>query len=299
MFHPTKFEVQGHRGARGLRPESTLAGFECAFDLGVSSIETDVHLTRDGVLVLHHDPMIRDSAGTPLYVSQLKLADMRACPLLGPDPAFPDQRAEVGTLAQQFAEARGLDPVGIATVADLLAFAAEYAECGAGKSPAQQDRSRQTILDLELKRVPFHPEFTGRPFDGRSASDVELRVVEEVQKAGMAERVRIRSFDHRSVRAVRALEPRLQTALLLSHTAPVRPGDLLAAASADLYCPGYLFVDAEVVDQVHTAGKRIVPWTVNEPFAWDRLVQWGVDGITTDYPDQLLKWLSDRGVPVL
>src|SRR5437879_13924059 len=52
------FLLQGHRGARGLKPENTLPGFEVAFDLGVSSVETDLHLTRDGVPVLYHDAAV-------------------------------------------------------------------------------------------------------------------------------------------------------------------------------------------------------------------------------------------------
>jgi glycerophosphoryl diester phosphodiesterase len=112
-------------------------------------------------------------------------------------------------------------------------------------------------------------------------------------------RVRIRSFDHRSLRAVRELEPRLQTALLIVHTAPARPHDLLEAAGAAVYAPDYQFVDAAIVQDVHAAGKRIVPWTVNEPPEWHRLVQWGVDGITTDYPDRLLKWLRQRRITVM
>ena len=105
----------------------------------------------------------------------------------------------------------------------------------------------------------------------------------------------IRSFDHRSLVAIRNLEPGLQTAVLIAHTAAVRPGDLLEATGALMYCPDYQFVDAEVVRQVHEVDKLIVPWTVNELPEWQRLVQWGVDGITTDFPDQLLAWLTARG----
>ena len=71
---------------------------------------------------------------------------------------------------------------------------------------------------------------------------------------------------------------------------------MMETAQAELYCPDYRFVDAEVVRQVHAVKKRIIPYTVNEPSAWERLIGWGVDGITTDYPDRLLDWLGERGM---
>jgi len=294
MHIPPGFEVQGHRGARGLRPENTLSGFELALDLGVSSIETDVHLTRDGVPVLCHDPTI-GGAASPLFISHITLAQLRLCPPVENDAGFPEHQADVGSLARHFGNERGIDPLGVLTMSELLAFAAAYSdEPGklAGKTPAQQQMARRVVLDFELKRVPYLPGNIGDTFDGRTAGPLERRVTEEVRSAGMVDRVRIRSFDHRSLRAIRELQPRLPTALLIHHTAPVRPGDLLEAAGAAMYCPDYQFVDAEVVRQVHEADRAIVPWTVNEPAAWMQLVEWGVDGITTDFPDRLLDWLT-------
>jgi len=60
--------------------------------------------------------------------------------------------------------------------------------------------------------------------------------------------------------------------------------------------PDFQFVDAEIVRQIHRAAKTIVPWTVNKPQEWQRLLEWGVDGVATDYPDRLLRWLRHRGV---
>src|SRR5262245_38022997 len=116
------FEVQGHRGARGLKPENTLPSFETAFDVGVTSIETDVHLTRDGVPVLIHDPHL----GRPIFrqvdercpaleerpaVSRLTLAELHGYRADGnPDPArFGDQDPAVTPLAHVFAQQRGMD----------------------------------------------------------------------------------------------------------------------------------------------------------------------------------------------
>jgi glycerophosphoryl diester phosphodiesterase len=311
MSERAGFEVQGHRGARGLRPENTLAGFELAFDLGVTSIETDVHLTRDGVPILIHEPRItgrlcsrRDGGVVPeLRISGLSLADLRAYRAdRNPLPErFCEQIAAAGPLSVLFAANHGLDPWTIPMLADLLAFAAAYAgDLGeqAGKHLRQRERAAHVIFDVELKRLPFEPANIGDHFDGSAPALLERRVLEEFERAGVVDRVRVRSFDHRSVGGIRQLQPQLPTALLLGAIAAMRPADLLAEADAQMFCPYYCFVDRAIVQQVHDAGKRIVPWTANEPEVWERLVALDVDGITTDYPGRLIEWLGQRGVAV-
>src|SRR5207248_216193 len=115
----------------------------------------------------------------------------------------------------------------------LFAFAAAYAgELGerAGKSAAQRERAGRVRFDLEVKRVPFRPEWIGDAFDGRSPGLLECRLVEVIHAAGVLERAAVRSFDHRSVRAVRQLEPRLGAAVLIEGTAPLAPSELARRA---------------------------------------------------------------------
>jgi glycerophosphoryl diester phosphodiesterase len=85
------------------------------------------------------------------------------------------------------------------------------------------------------------------------------------------------------------------TAVLVSGT-PVYPAALVRRARAQVYCPDFEYLDEEQLRQCHAAGIRVVPWTVNDSDDWRRLLDWGVDGITTDYPDQLAAFLRARGV---
>jgi glycerophosphoryl diester phosphodiesterase len=315
MMRPSvaSFDLQGHRGARGLKPENTLPAFEVAFDLGATSIETDVHLTRDGVPVLLHDPTISarlcrvlpgsmapDPASQPL-VSTLSLTQLRGYRAdRNPDPGrFAHQDATVTPVAQLFAERAGMDAYALPTLSDLFGFAQAYAgELGAaaGKTGMQRQRAGQVQFDVELKRVPFYPQWIGDPFDGRAPGLLEERVVQQVREADMVDRTRVRSFDHRAVWAVRQLEPRLTTAVLIAETAPVAPAQLACQAGALIYCPDFRFLDLAQVHQLQVEGIRVLPWTVNEAADWLRLLDWGVDGITTDYPDQLAALLSKRGI---
>jgi glycerophosphoryl diester phosphodiesterase len=307
------FELQGHRGARGLKPENTLTSFEAALDVGVSTIETDIHLTRDGVPVLCHDPVLDDAFATLLFgqtepssrrLSQMTLTEVRRFRVdRNPDPLrFPDQDNGVTPVAHLFAQANGLDPYSMPTLADFIAFVAVYAgPLGeqAGKTAARRHRASQLRFDLELKRVPFEPHTIGDDFDGVNPGLLERRVVDEVRKAGVVDRAVVRSFDHRSVRAVRQLEPRLTTAVVIAATVPVSPVAIAREAAATIYCPEYRFVDKALIDAIHAAGLRIIPWTVNRPEDWERLLAWGADGLTTDYPDRLANWLTQRGITVL
>ncbi len=309
---PRTIELQGHRGARGIRPENTLPSFEAAFDAGVTSVETDLHLTRDGVVVLTHDPFLTDrlcrglSADAPLLaqrpaVRSLTLAQVRMVAAdRNPDPArFPEQTAVETPAARLFAVERGMSSYTVPTLADLFAFAAAYAgPLGerAGKSPGQRARAGRVRFDLELKRVPFHPEYIGDDYLGTGPGLLERRILEVVRAAGVVARTTVRSFDHRCVGHLLALETGLMGAVLIEGMAPVRPGGLTWEVGATLYCPNYRFLDPEQVGEAHSAGARVLPWTANEENVWRRLLEMGVDGITTDHPDRLATCLREWGV---
>jgi glycerophosphoryl diester phosphodiesterase len=256
---PPTFDLQGHRGARGLCPENTLPSFEAALDLGVTSIETDVQLTADGVPVLCHDPDLSEALFRPVGP---------AAPDLGRRPPLATVTAtQLRDLAADRNPAPGRFPGQRADVPPLLAEAA-------GVPPAA----------LEVVEIGVSG-FDAPPAEG------ELPLA-AVQRAGLLARARVRSFDHRAVRAVRRLEPRLTTAVLIADTTPVDPVGLVRAAGADYYCPEHTCLDRPQVAEVHAAGIKVLPWTVNDPGAMRELIAWGVDGLTTDYPDRLAAVLT-------
>src|SRR5262249_25471917 len=139
------FNLQGHRGARGLRPENTLPSFEAALDIGVTSIETDLHLSRDGHVILCHDSTL-DERWHPQFSQALlrdwTLAQLRVCRAdHNPDwQRFPDQDASVTPLAADFAHRRNLDPYGLPSLDDLFDFVDAYSACAA-KSEEQRQRA--------------------------------------------------------------------------------------------------------------------------------------------------------------
>jgi glycerophosphoryl diester phosphodiesterase len=298
-----RFDLQGHRGARGLRPENTLPSIEAALDAGVTSIETDLHLTRDGTVVLYHDPFLNPwifhtmPSGAPPAVRSLSLAELRRHTADGnPDPTrFLTQAAHVGPVAAHFTQS----PYAVPTLGDFVDFVACYAgPVGAslGKSEPQRDNAARLRFDLELKRQPFHPEYVGDDFDGTGPAELERTVIEEVRRRGIVARTSVRSFDHRCLKAMLELEPGLTGCLLIDGTAPLDPAALTRSVGASIYCPGYRFVDADLVRRAHAGGVCVVPWTANDETVWKRLLAMGVDGITTDYPDRLASYLAAQGM---
>lgn len=264
------FELQGHRGARGWRPENTLPSFEAAIEASCHSVETDVQLTADGELVLTHDPTLDprivrcpgvDLSGRPPVIAWT-LEQLRRCVADGnPDPVrFSDQRADVPKTVQAFAQARGIDPYVIPTLDELFDYV--------------RGRGLPLLVDVEIKRVPARPDLCG------SIERLAERVVAVIDSAGMP--ARVRSFDHRCVAAVRRLSARIETAILVDGIAPIAPGRMAREVGASVYCPRWDYVDEAVVEACHAEGVRIIPWTVNTADDMHRLIDWGVDGITTD-----------------
>jgi glycerophosphoryl diester phosphodiesterase len=306
-------DVQGHRGARGLKPENTLPAFEAALDLHVTTLECDLHLTKDDVPVVFHDDaldarLVRPISGAAVtaltdrpLVRKFTAAELREYRVdLNPDAKrFPKQEATPTPAAAAFARQQRFDPFHIPTLEVLFTFVHAYAgDLGkqTGKTETQRRRAAEVRFSLELKRVPAHPEYIGDGFDGSGPGKFEREVVAAIQKAGVTARSIIQSFDHRSVRWALQLEPKLTGAVLSANTAPISVVQITQAANAHIYSPDFQFLDAAQVRQAHDARIRVIPWTVNETEDMQRLIEYGVDGIITDYPDRLIAVLQARHI---
>lgn len=278
-----RFDVQGHRGARGLVPENTLPAFERAMQLRVDTLELDLHFTRDGQVVVIHDPTLTpakcrkvaaDVPDLPAAIAGLSLKDLKrgyVCDVRQKefprqDPAFRGEIAggnyTVPTLQEVF---------------DLVAAFGRAADA---------PYARRVRFNAETKRVPFDPQHIGD--DGQA---FERAIVRLIEQNGLVGRVTIQSFDHRSALRTHLLNPAIETVVLTSTGNPVRPDLLAKEARAAFWSPTFRFVDRDLVEQAHRGGVRVIPWTVNDEAGMRALIQMGVDGIITDVPDVLIDLL--------
>lgn len=290
-------DLQAHRGGRGLRPENTLAAFENAIRMGVTTLELDIAITADGVAVISHEPA--------LYPGTARAADGRWLkepgPLIRALTLAELQRYDVGRLnpeldyGKPFAGQQAVDGQRIPTLASLFAL-------------VKQLGANEVQFDIETKVFPKRPNDTVAP-------DVFVKtLLAAIRDAGMTQRVMIQSFDWRTLELVHKLEPGMRTVYLTIQSRnannvqdPAWTGgrlardyasvpDMIKAAGGTIWAPNFDNIDASSAQRAHALGLQLVPWTVNEPADMRRLIDWGVDGIITDYPDRLREVMRERGL---
>lgn len=295
------FDLQGHRGARGLAPENTLAAFRAALAIGVTTIETDLAMTKDGVLVLAHDPrlnpaLVRDTDGRWLAAEGPAIRALRFDEL---------RRYDVGRLnpehryARQWPHQQPVDGERIPTLAQLIDLV--------------KASGRAVRLNLETKLAPTDADTPGPALFARA-------VVEELRRLGVAERATIQSFDWRTLVEVKRVAPEIGTACLTieaenfdtvradaSGASPWHAGlkradhgeslpRLVKAAGCGTWSMFWRNLTPALAAEAKALGLKLVPWTVNEPDAMAQMIDLGVDGIITDYPDRLRVVLAGRGM---
>lgn len=299
-FHASAFDLQAHRGGRGLLPENTLPAFENALSLGVDTLELDIGVTADGVVVITHDPHLnplitRDARGQWLppgkgpLVRSLTFVQLQAYQLGRIQPGSP--------YATTFSTQQPRDGLRIPTLASLF-------------ERVQALGANQVRFNIETKLTPTQPDETASP------ETMTRALLQVVRDAGMASRVTIQSFDWRTLQLVQQLEPAIPTVYLTiqtPNTDNVRDGAwtagfkladhgsvprLVKAAGGTVWSPNSGAVTEALIKEAQALGLKVVPWTVNTPADLDRMVGWGVDGLITDYPDRLREVLRQRKLPL-
>lgn len=270
MASRAPFRIEGHRGARGLWPENTLAGFDGALALGVDAIELDVVTTGDGVVVASHDPCLnpdltRDENGVWSVSPGVAVRSLDAAALA----RFDVGRARPGgATAMLFPAQRACDGARVPSLGEVMRLA----------------RGGQAIVDVEIKTNPALPHLTPPP---AAVVDAVMAVARE---CGMLDRLALRSFDWRALRHARDRWPALRLSWL-TRTNCLGPEQVAQEAGphGGTWAPRHRELEADAVERAHALGLLVVPWTVNEASDMARLRAWGVDGICTDRPDLALE----------
>ena len=301
------FDLQGHRGARGLAPENTLPAFALALGLGVNTLELDVGLTSDGVLVISHDPALNpDITRGP----DGQFLSGRG-PLIHHSTLATLQRYQLGRIrpssryAAQFPDQVPVDITRLPTLDALFAL-------------VQRAGNRQVRFDIETKLSPLAPDDTATP-------EVLARaLISAIREAGLATRCTVQSFDWRTLQIVQREAPEIRTAYLTAQqrwldnvsplaTAPDAPSPwtagfnlrqhgsvprLVHAAGGRIWSAHFADLDARNLQEAHALGLQVLAWTVNEPTQIQRLLDLGVDGLISDRPDLVRAEMARRGLPL-
>ena len=274
-----RFDVEGHRGAKGLVVENTLAGFTAAFDAGVTGVELDVRLTADGEVVVWHDPVL-----LPLK-----------CRATG--PGVVGRRVDELTLAQ-------LRTVDVGS-RSLPGFP------GQGTDPGARIPTLREVVDHGLECAPHVWWTIELKVDPRDPTEAARRdelldgVLDVVHDSGVDDRCFVHSFNWSVLERARELAPDVARSALVESAVTWVPdspwtggvdvaehGDDVAAGAAEVgahvLSPEHVLVDAALVERAHGLGLGVLPWTVNDVEHVRAVVAAGVDGLVTDYPDRAL-----------
>lgn len=291
-------EIVGNRGARGLFPENSIPGIQGALAIGIDRLELDLAMTRDGIVVLHHDLRLdpdRTRGPTGQWIADPKplialLADELALYDIG--------RIRAGTaLAARFPDQRGSDGVRIPRLSSAVAVAERLSGGTIGYA-------------LEMKRSPEEPALA---FDTATAAQA---LADALGSLNIAARTTVQSFDWAFLEAFQKLMPTVPTVYLTSEQPELdtvrRDGSspwlggrhpsqaegsvpqLVRQAGGKIWSPDYRDLRPIDLEEAHKIGLEVVVWTVNEPAAMTSLIELGVDGIVTDYPDRLRALLAER-----
>jgi len=311
LFYQPTLDIQGHRGARGLFPENTLIGFRKTIEMGVTTLELDLGLTKGLVPVVTHDPYLNqnlcldsngysiatDTLGYGPLISNLTLKEIKTfdCGSLNPDVLrFPQPPR------------KNIPGEKIPTLQEVFDLLAEYPE-------------KNIWLNIEIKISP--------EFKVTAPIDVFVKaVVQVIEHNNAANKVNIQSFDWRVLESVKIQAPYIKTAALLGQSTFKSINDSVpspwlngihfensggtaltmlqeAENYIDIFSPFWRLIMPKdslflgnTVDELKNNGFPVIPWTINRTKTMEKVILQGVDGIITDYPDSLLMVMKKMGI---
>jgi glycerophosphoryl diester phosphodiesterase len=280
-----KLDIQGHRGARGLSPENTAPAFEKAMKLGVDTLELDLVMTSDNQLIVYHDTELNLELCKKMDrsnlisrpISEMKLSELKELDCGGlPNSRFPNQVLVPNT-----------PPITLGEVFELVK-----------KFESENPTSKKVKVNIESK-FPKNP-------NAKMFNDFAALILEEIKKASFEDRTIVQSFHHQILPIIKSKNPKLTTAALfapgkfefiqlkLGWRNKIQDSILESTmkVNADIVSPYFSYVDESLMSKAKIYQLKVIPWTVNEIDDMKYLIQLGVDGIITDYPDRLIDTYS-------
>lgn len=270
-----QMDIQGHRGARGLMPENSIEGFIKAIDLGVTTLELDLVVSKDNQVIVSHEHFLSPAFCSDLDGDRIKedtifnLYQMTAeeikqynCGSL-PHSRFPEQE-KINTYKP--------------TLNEVLNEVESYLS----------DNNLPLVnYNIELKTTPetdikFHP--TPDIF-----SDLVYQLISERK---LWDRVNIQSFDFRTLKYFHETYPKVKLAVLIEEEANWQVNIEELGFTPEIYSCYFQLLSRENISELQEAGMLVIPWTVNEVPDIQKMIDWEVDGIISDYPDRVIETIN-------
>ena len=268
-----KIDLQGHRGCRGLMPENTIAAILHSIDLGVTTLEMDVVITKDNKVILSHETFMNPEISTPpngqqfaspkdksFNIYQMTHEELSKWDVgMKFNPKFPSQK-----------KMPAIKPL----LSDVIDSVERYVKA---------NHLKPLNYNIETKCAPAT--------DGISHPDPEAFVallMDVVTKANISKRTIIQSFDKRSLQVLHQSYPSIKTSYLFGESNKKTPEQLVddLGFRPDMLSPAYQLIDKAYVEACRKLKVKLIAWTVNEEKDIENMAALGVDGIISDYPDK-------------
>ncbi len=295
------FDIEAHRGGRALFPENTLVSFANALSLGVDTLELDIGVTRDGVIVVSHERGLNpDLARRPdgNYIAPPGIPFVRLA--LEEVKQYDVGQIRPGSkYAAQFSDQHAVPGTKIPTLKEVFEL-------------VRRSGNRHVRFNIETKIDPNHPEESPEP------ERFVTLLLDLARAEKFSDRVMVQSFDWRTLQLVQKLAPAIPTVYLTVQagaeptvfpdkatvwTAGFDPAEhghsiprTVRAAGGAIWSPYFGDVTPALIAESHALGLQVVVWTVNKPDDMARLIEMGVDGIISDHPDLLRQVASEKGI---
>lgn len=272
------FDIQGHRGARGLSPENTIPAFIKALDIGVTTLELDLVVSKDKRMIISHEPFFsheicKNMEGEPIPAEAERNYNIYEY------TAEEIQKFDCGSLGHPGFKEQEKQAAPKPTLKAMVQAIEEY---------IQENNLNKVSYNMETKTTPegdniYHPapqEF------------VDL-LYEELKTLNILDRVYIQSFDVRTLQACKEKDEELPLVLLVYNQDGLEANIQKLGFTPSVYSPFYQILDEKVVKEAKDMGMRVIPWTINEIKDMKKIYKLGVDGIITDYPDRFFKMIEN------
>ena len=286
-------KIYGHRGARGVLPENTLESFKYLFENNIHAYETDILISKDFIPVITHDFRLdpsytKDINDNWIEDENIKIIDLTYDQILQFDVGTLNKLSKYG---RKFINQKSLQNQKIPKLSELLKLTSD-------------NIVEDLLINLEIKSTPIEKNLTPEP------DEMVKIIIDEVSRSNLEDRIIYSSFDWRVLREIKERDSKIPRAYLTSGArgkiydkspwldfTPLHNGvelpELIKALGGSAWHPNYKDVNKELVQISHDKGLPVNVWTVNRESDMLRMIDYGVDGIMTDYPLKL-KELCER-----
>ena len=293
LSKPNYIKIYGHRGARGVLPENTLESFKYLFENNIYAYETDILISKDFIPVITHDFRLdpsytKDINDNWIEDENIKIIDLTYDQILQFDVGTLNKLSKYG---RKFINQKSLQNQKIPKLSELLKLTSD-------------NIVEDLLINLEIKSTPIEKNLTPEP------DEMVKIIIDEVSRSNLEDRIIYSSFDWRVLREIKERDSKIPRAYLTSGArgkiydkspwldfTPLHNGvelpELIKALGGSAWHPNYKDVNKEIVQISHDKGLPVNVWTVNRESDMLRMIDYGVDGIMTDYPLKL-KELCER-----